>query len=57
MQQVGGSFGTAVLAVVLQSQFAEHTAAVAFGHTFLLALLLTAVAALPALPMRKSIVY
>lgn len=39
LQQVGGSFGTALLAVILQSQIADHAAtaagrAAAFGNTF-----------------------
>ncbi|GLX04265.1 MDR family MFS transporter [Microbispora sp. NBRC 16548] len=39
LQQIGGSFGTAVLAVVLDSELARHPggspdAAAAFGHTF-----------------------
>lgn len=53
MQQVGGSFGTAVLAVILQTQLADHPGpagqALAFGHTFTLALAFTALAVVPAL--------
>jgi MFS family permease len=49
MQQVGGSFGGAVLAVILQRQFAGHPGAVAFGHTFAWALAFTALAVVPAL--------
>jgi len=47
MQQVGGSFGTAILAVVLQRGLAAHPAdpATAFGHAFGWAVALT----LPAL--------
>ncbi|GAA3549223.1 MDR family MFS transporter [Nonomuraea rosea] len=47
-QQVGGAFGAAVLAVVLQRQLAGHPAT-AFGHTFGWALALTALAVVPAL--------
>ncbi|MFI7135734.1 MDR family MFS transporter [Nonomuraea sp. NPDC050153] len=46
-QQLGGAFGAAVLAVVLQRQLADHPA-VAFGHTFGWALALTALAVIPA---------
>jgi EmrB/QacA subfamily drug resistance transporter len=53
MQQVGGSFGTAVLAVILQTQLADHPGpagqAIAFGHTFTLALAFTVLAVVPAL--------
>lgn len=53
MQQVGGSFGAAVLAVILQGQLADHSGvageAAAFGHTFAWALSFTALALLPAL--------
>ena len=58
-QQLGGSFGIAILAVVLQRQITEQTAgprlpdtgslATAYGHTFWWALAFTAVAVLPAL--------
>jgi EmrB/QacA subfamily drug resistance transporter len=58
-QQLGGSFGIAILAVVLQRQITDHTAgagqpdpgslATAYSHTFWWALALTAVALVPAL--------
>jgi EmrB/QacA subfamily drug resistance transporter len=54
-QQVGASFGTAVLAVILQHQVSDHGAggpaglATAFGHTFWWALGFTALAFVPAL--------
>jgi EmrB/QacA subfamily drug resistance transporter len=54
-QQVGASFGTAVLAVILQNQAASHAAsgnaglATAFGHTFWWAVVFTALAFVPAL--------
>ena len=58
IQRVGGSIGTALLAVVLQHQLAgAHTrAAVAhgFGHAFWWAIALTAVAALPALVLVRA---
>jgi hypothetical protein len=55
LQQVGGSFGAALLAVLLQQQVAAHAAAgvagvaTAFSHTFGWALGFTAAAFLPAL--------
>jgi EmrB/QacA subfamily drug resistance transporter len=54
-QQVGASFGTAVLAVILQHQVASHAGAgaaglaTAFGHTFWWAVGFTALAAISAL--------
>jgi MFS family permease len=49
-QQLGGSFGIAILAVVLQQQAAQHVAlADAFGHTFWWALAFIAVAFVPTL--------
>jgi EmrB/QacA subfamily drug resistance transporter len=57
-QQLGGSFGIAILAVVLQQQITDHAAtgqattaslAAAYGHTFWWALAFTAAALLPAL--------
>ena len=60
MQQVGGSFGTAVLAVILQRQLAgQHGAtarAIGFGHTFLWSPAFTALALVPALllPRRRT---
>jgi len=48
-QQVGGSFGAAVLAVILQRQLAGAGAATAFQHTFLWATGFTVVALVPAL--------
>jgi EmrB/QacA subfamily drug resistance transporter len=58
IQQLGGSFGVAVLAVVLQQQITDHAVsghatttslAAAYGHTFWWALAFTALALLPAL--------
>jgi EmrB/QacA subfamily drug resistance transporter len=55
LQQVGASFGTAVLAVVLQHEAASHAAAgaaglaTAFGNTFWWAVGFTALAFIPAL--------
>src|SRR5581483_11200828 len=53
LQQVGGAFGAAVLAVILQRQLAAHASAsaghaVAFGHTFWWSLGFTALAIVPA---------
>jgi EmrB/QacA subfamily drug resistance transporter len=59
-QQLGGSFGAAVLAVLLQRQLAGHPAGTAYAHTFGWALVFTAVAILPALliprvaPVRRT---
>jgi len=53
MQQLGGSFGTAVLAVILQRQLASHSgpagASAAFQHTFWWALGFTLISIVPAL--------
>ena len=55
LQQVGASFGTAVLAVILQHQASSHAAAgpaglaTAFGNTFWWAVGFTALAFIPAL--------
>jgi EmrB/QacA subfamily drug resistance transporter len=53
MQQIGGAFGTAVLAAILETQQAGHPGAaggaIAFGHTFGWALAFTALAVIPAL--------
>ncbi|HEY1276442.1 MAG TPA: MDR family MFS transporter [Thermoleophilaceae bacterium] len=49
LQQVGASFGTAVLAVILQHQAAAGDLAAAFGNTFWWAVGFTAVAFVPAL--------
>jgi len=49
LQRIGGSIGTALLAVVLQRQTrAEHEVARAFAHTFAWALALTFLTMLPA---------
>jgi len=57
MQQLGGAFGTAVLAVILQGQLAGHPGATAFDTTFLCVLAFTAVAVVPALllPRRDAL--
>jgi EmrB/QacA subfamily drug resistance transporter len=63
IQQVGASFGTAVLAVILQHQASSHAAggaaglATAFGHTFWWAVVFTALALVPALflPARRPV--
>ncbi len=59
-QQIGASFGTATLAVVLEHQIVSHTAlgasglATAFGHTFWWAVGFTALALVPALFLPKT---
>jgi hypothetical protein len=59
LQQLGGSFGIAILAVVLQQQAAGHQTsaglAAAFAHTYWWALSFTGLAVLPALlvPARR----
>jgi EmrB/QacA subfamily drug resistance transporter len=54
LQQLGGSFGAAVLAVVLQHRLLDqahhaHNVAAAYGHTFWWALAFIALAAIPTL--------
>jgi hypothetical protein len=54
VQQIGGSLGTAVLAVILQTQMAAHAGnsaglALAFAHTFWWSVALAALAVVPAL--------
>jgi hypothetical protein len=54
VQQIGGSFGAAVIAVILQMQMTAHSdgadgLALAFGHTFWWSLGLAALAVVPAL--------
>ncbi|MFL6118821.1 MDR family MFS transporter [Actinophytocola sp.] len=53
MQQLGGAFGTAVLAVILQSQLDGHSGATAFDTTFRWVLVFTAVAVVPALSLPR----
>jgi EmrB/QacA subfamily drug resistance transporter len=54
-QQIGGSFGTAVLAVILVRQLTTHAPATAYAHTFTWSLAFTALAIVPAvlLPRRN----
>jgi EmrB/QacA subfamily drug resistance transporter len=60
MQRVGGSLGTAVLAVVLQHQLAQagrrsaDAVAAAFAHTYWWAMAITAVALVPALVLARA---
>jgi MFS family permease len=60
LQQVGASFGTATLAVILQHQAVSHAAngaaglATAFGHTFWWAVGFTALALIPALLLPRN---
>jgi EmrB/QacA subfamily drug resistance transporter len=58
-QQVGGSFGTAIMAMILQTQLAAHAAAgisgqaAAFDITFWCSLAFTAIAVIPAVALRR----
>jgi hypothetical protein len=60
MQRVGGSLGTAVLAVVLQHQLAHaggqgaEPVASAFAHTYWWAMAITAIALVPALVLAHA---
>ena len=60
MQRVGGSLGTAVLAVVLQHELAHAgdggagAVASAFAHTYWWALAITAVALVPAIVLARA---
>jgi MFS family permease len=56
MQQLGGAFGAATLAVVLQNQLTGHTARTAYAHSFAWAIAFTVIAAVPAvlLPRRPG---
>jgi hypothetical protein len=65
-QQLGGSFGIAILAVVLQQQMADDAAtghattsslAAAYGHTFWWALAFTVLALPPALLLPSTPTY
>jgi MFS family permease len=57
MQQLGGAFGAATLAVVVQSQLIGHPASTAFAHSFGWAIAFTVIAAVPALllPRRRAL--
>jgi EmrB/QacA subfamily drug resistance transporter len=59
LQQIGGAFGAAVLAVILQDQITSHIRgvdgrAVAFDHTFWWTFALTALALIPALLLPRQ---
>jgi EmrB/QacA subfamily drug resistance transporter len=60
-QQVGGSFGTAIIAMILQTQLAAHASAgiagrvTAFDNTFWWSLAFTAIAVIPALGLPRQI--
>jgi EmrB/QacA subfamily drug resistance transporter len=54
IQRVGGSIGTAILAVVLSSQIGETEVNRAFAHTFWWTVALTALAILPALVLVRA---
>ena len=49
MRQLGGAFGAATLAVVLQNQLTAHTVPTAYAHSFGWALGFTVLALVPAL--------
>ncbi|WP_427893216.1 MDR family MFS transporter [Kribbella sp. GL6] len=49
MQQLGGAFGAATLAVVLQSQLTGHSTQLAYAHSFVWAIGFTVLAAVPGL--------
>jgi MFS family permease len=51
MQQLGSVFGTVVLALILQHAASTRSTPAAFGHTFIWALGLTALAIIPALAL------
>ena len=53
MQQLGGAFGAATLAVVLQDQLTGHTARIAYAHSFAWAIAFTVIAAVPAVLLRR----
>jgi EmrB/QacA subfamily drug resistance transporter len=55
MQQLGGAFGAAALAVILQNQLTGHTTSTAYAHSFAWAIAFTVIAAVPAvlLPKRR----
>ncbi|MFC6157475.1 MDR family MFS transporter [Kribbella jiaozuonensis] len=57
MQQLGGAFGAATLAVVLQKQLSGHPASTAYAHSFAWAIGFTVIAAVPALflPRRRAL--
>jgi EmrB/QacA subfamily drug resistance transporter len=54
MQQLGGSFGAATLAVILQSQLTAHPADIAYADTFWWAIAFTVVAVVPALALHRG---
>jgi EmrB/QacA subfamily drug resistance transporter len=54
IQRIGGSIGTALLAVVLQRQARAEPAATAFAHTFAWALGLTSLALVPAAVLARA---
>jgi hypothetical protein len=55
MQQLGGAFGTAVVAVILQSQLTGHPAATAFDTTFTWVFAFTVLAVVPALLLPRRL--
>ena len=54
IQRVGGSLGTAILAVLLQHYLHARQGVHAFAHTFVWALVMTAVAFIPALLLARA---
>ena len=57
MQQLGGAFGAATLAVILQNQLTGHQAPDAYAHSFAWAIGFTVIATIPALflPKRRAL--
>ena len=55
MQQLGGSFGAAVLAVVLQRQLAGHSTSAAYAHTFWWAIGFTVLSIVPAVALPRTL--
>jgi EmrB/QacA subfamily drug resistance transporter len=53
-QRVGGSLGTAVLVVILQHEMRIGDGAAPFAHTFVWAVLMTAIALIPALVLARA---
>jgi hypothetical protein len=60
IQQIGGAFGTAVLAVILQNQFAQQSTmniavkSIAFNYTFWWSLAFTMIAFIPVILLPRN---
>jgi MFS family permease len=53
MQQLGGAFGAATLAVILQNQLVGHSTPTAYAHSFAWAIAFTVIAAVPAIALPR----